>query len=424
MNLKTTLIVLTIVSVVADTMILPFYPQFFEQEFNLFAPEYVGYYIASCCLTVMVTFPLWAKLARNVNELHLWVYTQIISACFGYASYTADSLWSFWLLSQCMLAFKASYLLIYPFCIRLEEQDKHLNIAGLFSILMHFSAIGGALLGGYVLRLFAPRDLYLVMIFADILQVLVCLYLICRYRFAFRQEQITDQLADRTTGAEEAIADIGAKSWWQSLREKQHILAIGMVFLVLYFGSFLSRPFFTRYWEVLTETNNAVISGFVYSIPAWFALFALWVNHRRKDSGDGSKSIIYALLIGAVGLALHAVESTGAIIIGRCLFGWAIFQAAVRLEVLIFRLSPKQDYASDFSIVHLFQNIGVLMSSFAVGWIVTVSNLSMPFIISALGFLAALVTYLLLFKFVYPKADTEVVEQPEDVDAQSAETLT
>lgn len=65
MNLRSCLIALTLISAVCDTMLLPFYPQFFELEFNTSSPQHVGLYIAACCVTVMICFPLWARLARR-----------------------------------------------------------------------------------------------------------------------------------------------------------------------------------------------------------------------------------------------------------------------------------------------------------------------------------------------------------------------
>ena len=147
MSLKQALIFQTLVSVVADTMLLPFYPQFFAEEFGNTSPEHVGLYIAACCFTVMVALPLWAKVARRVNEFPLWVMTQLAAGTLAIAAWHADSLVGFWAITQAMLAFKASYLLIYPFVMRLEEKDRHLGVAGLFSVLIHFGAIGGALLG-------------------------------------------------------------------------------------------------------------------------------------------------------------------------------------------------------------------------------------------------------------------------------------
>ncbi|MFP3449042.1 MFS transporter, partial [Pseudomonas sp. SIMBA_067] len=83
----------------------------------------------------------------------------------------------FWIYYQLMLVLKASYLLIYPFALRLEQQTKHLSIIGLFSVLMHFGAIGGALIGGYFFSLAEPRYALLLSSAGDLVQVLLCAYL-------------------------------------------------------------------------------------------------------------------------------------------------------------------------------------------------------------------------------------------------------
>ncbi|MCW9017180.1 MAG: hypothetical protein OQJ89_09460, partial [Kangiellaceae bacterium] len=108
-NIKQSLILLTVISVICDSMILPFYPQFFSQAFGVSDPIHTGYYIASCCITVMLAFPIWARVAKKIHELHLWVYTQVASAILGIFCFYVEDLLSFWILSQFMLVFKASY---------------------------------------------------------------------------------------------------------------------------------------------------------------------------------------------------------------------------------------------------------------------------------------------------------------------------
>ncbi len=405
MQMRLILILLTIISVIADSMLLPFYPQFFQQEFSVRNTEVTGYFLANNCLTVMLVFPLWAKIAKRINEVHLWIYTQLLSALFGWLAYTADSLTGFWIYSQLMLVCKASYLLIYPFCMRLGEENEQLNIAGLFGLLMHFGAIGGAILGGIFLKSFAPKSIYLLMITIDLVQVVVCLYIIYRFRFSFYQEnldqektsQITKTLANEQDTVSSAISssqESNAQTKIQETTPKKPILtikaslfAIGSVFLVLYFSSFLSRPFFTRYLEEATSITNTIILGLIYAIPAFVAIIALWWNAKKHSiDNDIYQQIGLAIIVGGIGVITQSFDNLIVIIIGRCLLGWAMFQSSVLLEVLIFQLSKKDEYASDFSIVHLFQNIGVLAASFSVGWLAQQISLKSVFLISGVGF--------------------------------------
>ena len=401
MTLKTCLILLTIVSVIADTMLLPFYPQFFQQAFNQSSPEHVGYYIAACCFTVMCAFPLWAKVAKHINELHLWVYTQIIAGALGIACYFSTSLIEFWLLSQTMLIFKASYLLIYPFVMRLEDKDKHLGMVGLFSVLMHFGGITGALLGGVVLQYFDPRDIFLIMAASDALQVMVCLYLITRLKIPFKPvTNVNDEEADEGESEPSNLRHI-----------KDYIFKLGLVTALFYFSAFLIRPFFTLYWQSIAhidELGSDLVTGLVYSLPGWVAVVGLWLNHKHQsanNSKDASESqlssfqfLINAMLLGTLGLLIQGSEQAWMVVLGRCIFGWAMFQATVRLEVLLFEISSPDRYATDFSKMHFMQNLGVIASSFCVGSIVVHASYSWTFYIASIGFILTLALFYFSFK--------------------------
>lgn len=406
MSLKTCLILLTIVSVIADTMLLPFYPQFFQQAFNQSSPEHVGYYIAACCFTVMCAFPLWAKVAKHIHELHLWVYTQIIAGALGIACYFSTSLLEFWLLSQAMLVFKASYLLIYPFVMRLEDKDKHLGMVGLFSVLMHFGGISGALLGGVILQYFDPRDIYLIMAASDGLQVIVCLYLIARLNIAFKpenmkvsdqlnSEQVDPELEDSATDEESNISHI-----------KGFVFRLGLITALFYFSAFLIRPFFTLYWQSINSTawlSSEIITGLVYSLPGWIAVIGLWLNHKAQKNESSVKLssfqiIVNAMLLGTVGLLIQGAEQAWLVILGRCIYGWAMFQATVRLEVMLFEVSTPDRYATDFSKMHFMQNLGVIAASFSVGSIVANASYSWTFYIASLGFISTLAIFYFSFR--------------------------
>lgn len=377
MNMKTALILLTVISVVCDSMLLPFYPRFFLERFGMDSPEHVGAYIAACCFTVMLAFPVWARVAQRVHELHLWVLTQIAAGALGIACYFVTDLTLFWLLSQAMLVCKASYLLIYPYVMRLEEKDKHLGLVGLFAVLMHFGAIGGAALGGVVLQWFDARDIFLIMPAGDGLQVLVCLYLIRQQGVAWRRA------SPATTAARpHGIPD--------------YVVRLGIVSLLLYFSAFLIRPFLVEYWTALSTLQSELVAGLVYAIPAGMALVALWIDHRRTENGSHSRQIFLAFLYGIAGLVLQAAPHPVLLLLGRCVFGWAMFQATVRIEVWLFEQSEPAHYGADFSKLHLFQNMGVLISSLSVGALVADQGLRSPFLLATAGFLLTLAVFYVL----------------------------
>lgn len=383
-DLKAALILLTLISVVADTMLLPFYPQFFEEAFGLRDPQHIGIYIAACCVTVMCAFPLWSAVAKRVNELHLWVVTQIIAASLAWLCFRSDSLLEFWLVSQAMLVFKASYLLIYPFVMRLEEQDKRLGVAGLFSVLMHFGGIGGAVLGASALDILAPRNIYLIMGGADLTQVLICVYLIRKLRVGFWQCPASSESGDTAADKGPAIPS--------------YVVKIGILSLLFYFSVFLVRPFFTRYWEWLSGIDSLLLSSMVYAIPAWIALAILLHNHLRPARRSSKHLIASGGVFILCGLLLQASETALGVVAGRIVFGYGLFQVTVHLEVLLFALSRPEHFARDFSKVHIFQNLGVIAASFAVGDLVDHYSLSAPYYLAIAAMLITLAAFWALFR--------------------------
>ena len=394
-GLRNGLILLTLVSVVADSMLLPFYPQFFSQEFNQSNPQHAGYYIAACCFTVMMAFPVWARIAKKVNELHLWVYTQIISGILGVCCFYVESLLWFWILSQAMLIFKASYLLIYPFVMRLEEHDKHLGVASLFSVLMHFGAIGGAILGGVFLEYNNPRSVYILMAATDALQVVICSFLIFTRKVPFLQPvntSTTEESSPDNEASQQALASLETG--------KRFLLSLGIISALFYCSAFLIRPFFSTYWQSVSASDNAVSAAFIYSIPAWVALLGLWFNHRRQGEVNHYRIILTSLCFAVIGVGLQSMEHVISIIVGRCIFGWALFQITVRLEVVMFEFAHKDNYGVDFSKIYIFQNIGVLTASFGVGSLVSWGALQMPFWVSLGGFMVTVAVFCALF---FPK---------------------
>ncbi|AFU98485.1 MFS transporter [Simiduia agarivorans] len=390
MRLKHTLILLTMVSVVADTLLLPFYPQFFAEAFGETSAAHVGAYIAACCFTVMTAFPLWARLARKIDEVHLWIYTQIAAGCLGLYCAQTQSLLGFWIASQLMLVFKASYLLIYPYVLRLEEKDNHLNVAGLFSVMVHFGAIGGALVGGSLLQYFAAQSVYYFMAASDAVQVALCIGLVLTLKTPLRKT---------VTPVQDAAG--GESGFLFGLSPL--VLKISFVSALFYFSSFMARPYFSVYWEGVSGVEQKMLSALVYSIPAWVALACLWMGRNANGPQNHVQKIQWGALAAIVGLVLQASESMVLIVLGRCLFGYGLYQIMVRLEVILFEKSTPDDYAADFSKVHFFQNVGVIGASFSVGYIVDALGVLHTFTASVVGFCLALVCFYLLFK---PRVET------------------
>ncbi|WP_394834179.1 hypothetical protein LVJ94_47510 [Pendulispora rubella] len=375
MKLKSFLVSTTAIAVVSDSMLIPFYPKFFADAFGVTDPRHIGIYLAATCFTVMLAFPGWARLAKKVPTLRVLLFTQLAAGLLSIGCYACTNVVAFWLVSLAMLVFKASYLLIYPYVMSLEDKANHGATIGLLSVIVHLGGIAGALLGGAVLQAFEPRHAFIVMAAGDFIQMGVCLF---------------------SSGSAAAASTNDAPDAAPASARKGMVHRLGLVMFVFYFSAFLVRPFFATYWESISSVRSPVVSGFVFAIPGWVALVALWL---RK----GNTPIPLALALGTVGLLLQAAPFGVVVLVGRCVFGWALFHGIVKLDVLLFELSTPESYATDFGKINICQQLGVLVSSFTAGTLVVSHGQRIPFFAAAVGFVLTLVSYGRLLTSEKPK---------------------
>ncbi len=385
MKLKNFLILMTLVAVVSDYLLHPFYPQFFELRFGITDPKNVGYYFAAICFMIMIAFPFWAYISRRVSELKILVYTQAIAGILALYCFYTTSYINFWIISLIMVIFKGSYLLVYPYILKIITKQEHPSTIGLLSVVVHLGGILGAVIGGITVDYIDPRSIFLIMAAGDFIQMSMSAYLLQNKRYT------TNIIAPETKAKIKKTAVIS----------KGFILKLGVITLILYFSDFLIRPFFSLYWESLSQYKTKLISGTIYAIPGFVALIALWINNKRKSNGH--KGIINALFIGTFGLCLQGIPFELSIVIGRIIYGWAIFQGVVKFDILLFELSTPSSYAIDYSKIHFFQNLGVLLASLNVGIIVDNFGLQIPFIVALIGFIITLLLYFFAFKFTTQK---------------------
>ena len=371
MKLRSFLILMTMVAVVSDYLLMPFYPHFFESRFGIKDPRIVGFYFSAVCGTVMIAFPVWAIVSRKISELRILVYTQVIAGVLAVSCFFITSYIQFWIVSLSIIVFKGSYLLVYPYLLRITQREDHTNTIGLLSVIIHFGSVLGAILGGIVIDVTQPAYIFMFMALGDFIQAGMSLYLL-----RGNDHQPQEVQKGRV-----------------SLIPRGNVLKLGIITGVLYFSDFITRPFFVRYWEFASKYDSTVISGCIYAIPALVALVALWVNKRYQYGG-----IVSALLLGLIGLLLQGYPVAFIVVIGRIVYGWAFFQAAVRFDVLVFKVSVPESYAIEYSKIHFFQNMGVLMASFTAGILVDQYSLRMPFMVAFVGYFLVVSMYYYAFK--------------------------
>jgi MFS transporter, DHA1 family, multidrug resistance protein len=110
-----------------------------------------------------------------------------------------------------------------------------------------------------------------------------------------------------------------------------------------------------------------------------------------------------------LGLMLQLSSLELAILAGRFAYGWGLFQAMVRLDLLLFHESQRSAYSVDFSKINSFQGLGVLAASFAAGGLVSAFGLRVPFGVAVGGFALGCVVYASLFAKELKHAFSEAV---------------
>ena len=373
MNLRNTILLMSGFGVVSDAILIAYYPQFFQIRYGLTSSLHVGAYIAAISIAVMCMLPVWARVARRIETMHLLLYTQGLAAAFCLAAIWAPSAPWYWLLTLLMFMTKASYLLMFPYLMRLEHPDNHSLVIGALSVVIHIGAIFGAAVGGPLLLQVGPTACLLLMAGGDLAQMALCAYLIRRGKVV------------RVLSAEEKSGAVRTPR--RSRAQLSALLKLCLLMFLFDFSAYLIRPFFTLYWEQSTGLYQPLLTGLVFAIPGIMALLALWLKRVLATPPYWLDHTLGNLMLGAVGLALQGSESLWLIILGRCLYGWALYQVVVKLEVTLFKVSSPEVYARDFGVTNFFQNLGVLLSSFSAGALVGVIGVPMTFMIAASGLL-------------------------------------
>lgn len=384
MPLQSFLVLMTLVAVISDYILHPFYPHFFAARFSVSSADHVGYYFSSICFVVMIAFPFWAYISKKIAELNILVYTQFIAGILAIWCFYTSSYGVFWTVSLIMVFFKGSYLLIYPYTLKVVPKEKHHTTIGILSVVVHLGGILGAVLGGAVLDYVQPTSAFLIMAIGDFIQMFMSIYLLksSRYNTSLIQDE-------KSEGSD------------RSERARFFILKIGLVTMLLYFSDFLIRPFFTRYWEAVTQVESTLITGVVYAIPGVIALLALWYNTKSRKNRSLGTGIFVALVTGITGLFLQGIENEASILVGRIIYGWAIFQSTVQFDLLLFESSTPEDYAVDYSKVHFMQSSGVLIASTVAGLLVYNGDFQLPFQYSLAGLIVTVGLFVWLFRHLF-----------------------
>jgi len=390
MTIRNAIIIMSALGMMSDTVLIGFYPQFFDMRYGNTDQVHTGMYVAAISIAVMCTLPVWVRVARRFEPMSLIGFTQCIAGLLCLSAIWADTLTQYWVLTMLMFMFKSSYLLMFPYLMRIVSSDEHSRTIALLSVVVHISGILAAASGGYILQHLGASAALVLMAAGDFGQMGITLWLnrtgrIIKVNDSKKEEAQAVQdtavvLADDAT----APAPVAPRKGFSHLTKG--ILTLSLIMFVFDFSAYLIRPFFSEYWMYATAHKDQTLAGLIFAIPGLAAVVALIVKHRLNDKATRrNENLSWNLLLSLVGLYLQSIPSDIAIVVGRCMYGWGLFQVAVKLEVSLFSISRKEDYAHHFSITNFFQNLGVLISSWCAGYIVSLVSHQAVFLIAAAG---------------------------------------
>ncbi|MFP8967672.1 MFS transporter [Pokkaliibacter sp. CJK22405] len=405
-QLRNIVLLMTGCGVVSDSLLIAFYPQFFGNRYGMTDPVWIGSYMAGISIAVMCALPVWARLARHIETIHLLIGTQFIAGCLCLLSIWAPTANSYAALSISMFVIKASYLLMFPYLMRLETPERHSDTVAMLSVVIHMAMIFAATIGGWILEYLGPSQCIALMALGDFIQMGLSLWLLKSGRIVAtaaadreqaRQEQADKARAEEAASASENLTETLATdtpvtlSHTPILNPWVALIGLSVLMLIFNFSAYVSRPFFSVYWQEQSGISDTTVSGLVFAIPGMMALAGLLVNRKlgkvwQHRLGHTATNMV----ITAVGLLLQGSEQTALLLLGQMLYGWGLFQLIVRIEVSLFRISKPSNYARDFAITNLFQKVGALLSSFGAGVIVESIGAQMTFFAAVAGFLVAL----------------------------------
>ena len=402
-TIRFSLLLMTTMAVIGDALLMPFYPQFFAQRFGVSDPKIAGIYLAAICFTVMLAFPILANLSKRVPGILIMLVTQACAGIFALLCYWVESWPLFWCVSLAMFVCKAGYLLIYPLLMKLEPEENHSRTIGIVSVIVHFGAIFGALVGGTFLQITEVSEIYLIMAATDFIATAGCFYL---------WKNFSVQLNDNDSGMQPAI-DLENKVQKQNKTNSWRTYRLGVVMLFFYFGANITCPFFVSFWQSISLHQSTLWSGTIYAVPGMVALCVLWFNRKSNIQIPSAFTLSSALLISVAGYALQNVATELSVIIGRIIFGVGIYYASIYLELLIFHGGERDAYAIDVSRVYFFQSSGVMLSSYCAGILVDHTNLHTPFFVGSFFLALTATTFWLMKSHLIPNHLSQQLDSEE-----------
>lgn len=355
--LRKFLYTLALLAVLADSMLIPFYPQFFDRVYQENSLLVTGIFIAVCRLAMIISFPFWSWLTKHIEPIRILIFTQGAAGLLCIVCSFAHTLNYFFIVTVLIELLKSSYLLLYPYLVKTAVQDKRAAAISAISIIMNVGIVISTAIGGYFLEFLQPKHMLIVVGCIDMLQMLISGYVYVK-KIHLRKEQ------------EQILSQQETKNTVPALRNFIILCAITLFF---YFSMVIIRPYFTLF---LTDTYGGSmgigIAAFIFIIPNMVALAMAPFMVKLTSCCPLPVLLLTScgLMIIGIGMQILPGEQQ-ALIAGRILYGAGMFITEVIVDMMIFNLSTDRNIFRYYSYVNVMQSISVLIAPLAAAFLVS-----------------------------------------------------
>lgn len=360
--------------VFTETLLSPFYPQFFANVFNIENVAITGYYMAACRITVMICAPLWGLLARRWDPIVLLITSQTGAAVLTAVLSFSQNVEQFFLFSVLLLMFKSSYLLFYTVLIGFQQQKQEAvgQAVGGVHLILHTAMILSTILSSLVITTDDPLSLFIFASILDLVQVAICLYILRSKTYKNQKEKAVVQQKQVSSSSSKASESL--KRWGTLL----------VTVFCFHLAINLVRPFFTKY--VMSDDSlalNSIWSGVAYLLPSLMA-FAVF-PFIRKLCSDTAIARTFAISSSILIASLYAqaiVTDSTMLMLARASYGIALVLTTACLDIRIFTFRQDSNLHFNYGLAVAVQNLSLLLAPLIASTVVSQWFITAPFYIA------------------------------------------
>jgi MFS transporter, DHA1 family, multidrug resistance protein len=370
-----------LVALVADALLAPFYPQFFERTFAADGVVTAGLYVALCRVAVAVSLPLWTRWTRRVSPLALVARAQVIAGVAALGCAVAPSLHWFMALTFIAEAARAAYLLLYPALFDAAPAEKRGAVVARVAAAFHAASLIAAFSGGILLEHASGRIMLVVAAAADFLQ------LACVVRAIPASKPAPPPAAPPTATTVASPAMRAAR--------RRLLLLCALTFLST--CSFvLLRPHFTTFLSAEIAPGAPLwLLGVVFVVPSAVAVLVMPFGSRiARSSRLGLYAVLALAVMALTALGQIAATALFALIAVRVVYGVAVYVIDIAVDHAA--LTGDGDTYGQFGFVAAVQNVAIVIAPLAAAWLVDGIGWSALFATAALLSTAAAAVALVL----------------------------